>query len=144
MFSYVRYATVACCINFVICKQLCCYVKANQVRATEEKGTENSGRLRQGQCSLRGLQRQRSPSRRQPKQTSSDRPEERASEQTAIATKGMSVRAPGTHGTSPDTMFRVATVVRQIMTKMNDATSEEEKTVTITKIVIKLKDVNGH
>jgi hypothetical protein len=49
------------------------------------------------------------------------------SEEAATLTQGMSVRAPGTNGTSVDTMFRVAAVVQQIVTELNDAASEEEK-----------------
>jgi hypothetical protein len=41
-------------------------------------------------------------------------------------------------------MFRVATVAQQIMTELNDASSEEEKIVAITEIVIKPVNVNGH
>jgi hypothetical protein len=69
-------------------------------------------RLRLGEYSLQGPQQQPSPSRwqssqqqSQPKQTSSDRPEERESEQAATLTQGMSVRAPGTNGTSQDNIF---------------------------------------
>jgi hypothetical protein len=35
-------------------------------------------------------------------------------------------------------MFKVASVVQQIMTGLNDAVSEEDKIITITKIVMKL------
>jgi hypothetical protein len=41
-------------------------------------------------------------------------------------------------------MFSVATVVQQIMTELNDAVSEEEKIVAITKIVIQFTNNNGH
>jgi len=41
-------------------------------------------------------------------------------------------------------VLRVSTAVQQIMTELNDAVSEEEKIVTINKIVIKLMNINGH
>jgi hypothetical protein len=41
-------------------------------------------------------------------------------------------------------MFKVATIVQQIMTELNGAVSEEGKTVVITKIVINLMKQNGH
>jgi hypothetical protein len=41
-------------------------------------------------------------------------------------------------------MFRVATIVQQIMTELSDAVSEEEKTVASTKMIIKLMNNNGH
>jgi hypothetical protein len=34
-------------------------------------------------------------------------------------------------------MFKVATIVQQIMTRLNEAVSEEDKIITITKIVMK-------
>jgi hypothetical protein len=40
-------------------------------------------------------------------------------------------------------MFRVASVIQQIMTGLNDAVSEEQKIVAITKIVMKLMHSNG-
>jgi hypothetical protein len=40
-------------------------------------------------------------------------------------------------------MFRVASLVQQIMTGLNDAVSEEEKLVAIAKIVVKLMNSNG-
>jgi hypothetical protein len=40
-------------------------------------------------------------------------------------------------------MFKVATVVQQIMTKINGAVSEEDKIAAITKIVINLMKQNG-
>jgi len=79
-----------------------------------------------------------------PKQTSSDRPEERASEQAATLTQVMSVCATGSNGPHWTLCSRVATIVRRIMREANDAASEEEKQVAITKIVIKLMDVNDH
>jgi hypothetical protein len=39
---------------------------------------------------------------------------------------------------SLDNMFKVATIVQQIMTGLNEAVSEEDKIITITKIVMKL------
>jgi hypothetical protein len=41
-------------------------------------------------------------------------------------------------------MFRVITVVQQIMTEFNGAVSEESKVVAITKIVSSLMKQNGH
>jgi hypothetical protein len=41
-------------------------------------------------------------------------------------------------------MLRVVTVVQQIMTDFNGAVSEEEKRVAITKIVLNLRNQNGH
>jgi hypothetical protein len=41
-------------------------------------------------------------------------------------------------------MFRVATVLPKKMTELNDAVSEEDKTVAITKIVLQLMNKNGH
>jgi hypothetical protein len=41
-------------------------------------------------------------------------------------------------------MFKVATVVQQIMTELNGAVFEESKIVAITKIVLNLMKQNGH
>jgi hypothetical protein len=41
-------------------------------------------------------------------------------------------------------MLRVATVVQRIMTKVNDVESEDKKVVAITKIIIKLTNLNLH
>jgi hypothetical protein len=41
-------------------------------------------------------------------------------------------------------MLRVVTAVQQIMTQFNDAVSEEDKIVAITKIVLNLMKQNGH
>jgi hypothetical protein len=41
-------------------------------------------------------------------------------------------------------MFRVVTVIQQIMTEFSGAVSEEAKIVTITKIVLDLMNHNGH
>jgi hypothetical protein len=41
-------------------------------------------------------------------------------------------------------MFRVITVVQQIMTEFNGAVSEEAKALAITKIVLSLILQNGH
>jgi hypothetical protein len=41
-------------------------------------------------------------------------------------------------------MWKVVTVVQQIMTEVNGAVSEEEKIVSITKIVLNLMKHNGH
>jgi hypothetical protein len=40
-------------------------------------------------------------------------------------------------------MFKVATVVRQIMAELNGAVSEEDKIVAITEIELKLMNQNG-
>jgi hypothetical protein len=48
-------------------------------------------------------------------------------------------RTPGNSNTSSlDNMFKIATTVQQIMSGLNEAVSEEEKIITITKIVMKL------
>jgi len=73
---------------------------------------------------FRGNQQQQQS---QGKQTSSDTPEKRTSEHAAILKQCLSVRAPGINGTSLDSMFKVATVVQQIMTELNDAESEEKE-----------------
>jgi hypothetical protein len=41
-------------------------------------------------------------------------------------------------------MFRVATVVQQIMTEFSGAVSEEAKVAAIMKIVLNLMNQNGH
>jgi hypothetical protein len=56
---------------------------------------------------------------------------------------GQSVQAAGVNSASLDNMFRVASVVQQIMTGLNNAVSEEQKIVAITKIVMKLMNSNG-
>jgi hypothetical protein len=56
---------------------------------------------------------------------------------------GQSAQAPNVNSASLDNMFRVATAVQQIMTGLNDAVSEEEKILAITKIVLKLMNSNG-
>jgi hypothetical protein len=56
---------------------------------------------------------------------------------------GQSVQAASVNSASLDNMFRVASVVQQIMTGLNDAVSEEQKIVAITKIVMKLMNSNG-
>jgi hypothetical protein len=43
-----------------------------------------------------------------------------------------------------DNMLRVVTVIQQIMTEVSGAMSQEEKIVTITKIVLNLVNQNGH
>jgi hypothetical protein len=57
---------------------------------------------------------------------------------------GQSVQAPTVHSSPLDDMFKVATVVQQIMTGLNGAVSEEEKIVAITKIVLNLMRRDGH
>jgi hypothetical protein len=56
---------------------------------------------------------------------------------------GQSVQATSVKSSSLDDMFRVASAVQQIMTELNDAVSEEEKIVVITKIVLNLMKING-
>jgi uncharacterized tellurite resistance protein B-like protein len=41
-------------------------------------------------------------------------------------------------------MFKVATLVQQIMTELSGAVSEEDKIVAITKIVLKIMKHDGH
>jgi hypothetical protein len=41
-------------------------------------------------------------------------------------------------------MFKVATIVQQIMTELNGAVTEEKKIVAITKIILNLMKQNGH
>jgi hypothetical protein len=41
-------------------------------------------------------------------------------------------------------MFKVATVVQEIMTELNEAVSEEDKIMVITKMVHNLIKQNGH
>jgi hypothetical protein len=55
-----------------------------------------------------------------------------------------SVRVPTVNSQPLDNMLRVVTVVQQIMTEFNGAVSEEDKIVTITKIVLNLMNQNGH
>jgi hypothetical protein len=54
-----------------------------------------------------------------------------------------SVQADNVNSASLNNMFRVTTVVQQIMTGLNEAVSEEKKIVAITKIVLKLMNSNG-
>jgi hypothetical protein len=56
---------------------------------------------------------------------------------------GQSAQASNGNSAFLDNMFRVASVVQQIMTGLNDAVSEEQKIVAITKIVMKLMSSNG-
>jgi hypothetical protein len=56
---------------------------------------------------------------------------------------GQSAQASNGNSASLDNMFRVASVVQQIMTGLNDAMSEEQKIVAITKIAMKLMNSNG-
>jgi hypothetical protein len=55
---------------------------------------------------------------------------------------GQSVQVDNVNSASLNNMFRVASVVQQIMTGLNDAVSEQ-KIVAITKIVMKLMNSNG-
>jgi hypothetical protein len=57
---------------------------------------------------------------------------------------GQSVRSPTVNSQPLDNMLIVVTVVQQIMTEFNDAVSEEDKIVAITKIVLNLMKQNGH
>jgi hypothetical protein len=56
---------------------------------------------------------------------------------------GQSAQASNVSSASLNNMFRVASVVQQIMTGLSDAVSEEEKIVAITKIVLQLMNSNG-
>jgi hypothetical protein len=56
---------------------------------------------------------------------------------------GQLVQAPPVNSSSLDNMFKVATVVQQIMTELNGAVSEENKIVAITKTVLNLMNQNG-
>jgi hypothetical protein len=56
---------------------------------------------------------------------------------------GQLVQAPLVTGSSLDDMFKVTTVVQQIMTELNEAVSEEEKIVAFSKIGLKLMKQNG-
>jgi hypothetical protein len=57
---------------------------------------------------------------------------------------GQSVPATNVNSPPLANMFRVVTVVQQIMTEMNGLVSEEDKIVAITKIVLNLMKQNGH
>jgi hypothetical protein len=56
---------------------------------------------------------------------------------------GQSVQADNVNSASLNNMFRVASVVQQIMTGLNEAVSEEKKIVAITKIVLTIRNNNG-
>jgi len=71
-------------------------------------------------------------------------PEDRAQIQPTMQKTGQSVQAPSVNSSSLDDMFKVATIVQQIMTELNGAVSEENKIVAITKIVLNLMKQNGH
>jgi hypothetical protein len=75
----------------------------------------------------------------QPEQAKTIPPGETAQAQLS----GQSVPAPCVTTSSLDDMFKVATVVQQIMTELNGAVSEEHKIVAITKIVLNLMKHNG-
>jgi hypothetical protein len=57
---------------------------------------------------------------------------------------GQSVPTPDVNSLPLDNMFRVVSVVQQIMTEFNGAASEEAKIMAITKIVLNLLKQNGH
>jgi hypothetical protein len=57
---------------------------------------------------------------------------------------GQSVRTPIINNQPLDNMLRVVTAVHQIMTEFNDAVSEEDKIVAITKIVLNLMKQDDH
>jgi hypothetical protein len=57
---------------------------------------------------------------------------------------GQSVQASNVSSVSLDNMFKVATVVQQIMTEFSGAVSAKAKRVAITKIVLNLMNKNGH
>jgi hypothetical protein len=56
---------------------------------------------------------------------------------------GQSAQAPNGNSSSINDMFKVASGVEQIITGINEAVSEEQKIVAITKIVMKLMNSNG-
>jgi hypothetical protein len=56
---------------------------------------------------------------------------------------GQSAQASNVNSGSLDNMFKVTTATQQIMTGLNDAASEEEKIVAITRIVHNLMNYNG-
>jgi hypothetical protein len=73
-----------------------------------------------------------------------DRTEAQPTVQPHTQNTGQSVKAPTVNSSSLDDMFKVATVVQQIMTELNGAVSEEDKIVAITKIVLSLMKRDGH
>jgi hypothetical protein len=64
-------------------------------------------------------------------------------EQQHYKQSGQSAQAPNVNNGSLDNMFRVAPVVQQIMSGLNDAVSEEKKIVALTKTVLKIMNSNG-
>jgi hypothetical protein len=60
--------------------------------------------------------------------------------QLEIPKTGLLVQAPSS--TNND-MLKVATVVQQIMTKLNEAVSEKDKIMVITKMLLDLKEQKG-
>jgi hypothetical protein len=61
-----------------------------------------------------------------------------------IQPTGQSVQTSNVNSSSLDDMFKVATVVKQIMTELNGNVSEEAKIVAITKIVLYLMTRDGY
>jgi hypothetical protein len=57
---------------------------------------------------------------------------------------GQSVQAPLVNSQPIKNMLKFVTVVQQIMTEVSSAQSQEKQIVAITKIVLKLKNQNGH
>jgi hypothetical protein len=57
---------------------------------------------------------------------------------------GQSVQTSNVNSVSLDDIFKIATVVQQIMTELNGTVSEEGKIVAITKIVLNLMKHDGH
>jgi hypothetical protein len=64
-------------------------------------------------------------------------------EPTQLHLSGQSVQASWRNSSLND-MFKVATVVQQIMTELSEAAPEEDKIVFITKIVFNLMKQNDH
>jgi len=67
----------------------------------------------------------------QPRQEAPKKPEESVSEQANKRKQGLPVRATVSDGIMLENMFKVATVMQQIMNGLNDALSGQNKTVAI-------------
>jgi hypothetical protein len=93
-------------------------------------------------AALRGDSQQQPPMRQNHKVKPN--PADQTEFQPPTQQTGQSVQAPTVHSSPLDDMFKVATVVQQIMTGLNGAVSEEEKIVAITKIVLNLMRRDGH
>jgi hypothetical protein len=129
----------------------CSHAKAETLRRRIQRTGQNEltgnrfsgSRVTPGQsfaAVLRGNTQQPQQQQLQPAERSGD---QRRSQQNNQQT-GQSVQAPSVNSSSLDDMFKVATIVQQIMTELNGAVSEENKIVAITKIVLNLMKQNGH